>query len=64
MAEKWEMSGVLAKNRLWEEGQPTLSGHCIIGDQSYLISGWLKKSVNGEEFLSLSFRVMDAAQEF
>ena len=63
MVEQWEMSGVLAPNRLWEEGQPTFSGHCIIGDQSYLISGWLKKEVSGEEFISLSFRDMDAAQD-
>ncbi len=63
-AEVWEMSAILGPNRLRERSDdPTHRGHCIIGDQSFLILGWRKQDSGGEAFLHLSFRDLEEIGE-
>ncbi len=61
--EIWEMSGVLGPNRLSADpDDPTHRGHCIIGDQSFLISGWRKEDLQGD-YLLLAFRELEASED-
>ncbi len=61
--ESWEMSGVLGPNRLREGGdEPTHRGHCIIGDASFLISGWCKEDPQGD-YLLLTFCELEASED-
>ena len=61
--ESWEMSGILGPNRLSEDpDDPTHRGHCIIGDLSFLISGWCKEDPQGG-YLLLTFRELEASED-
>ena len=51
-------SGSLFKNNYKEkENQPDRTGKARIGGVDYKISGWVKKTQSGDQYLSLSFQV-------
>lgn len=52
-----ENSGAVFVNDKKEKGsqQPDRKGDALIGGVEYWVSGWLKKTNSGDQFLSLSF---------
>lgn len=59
----WKMSGILGPNGLREDpNEPAQKGHCIIGDQSFLISGWDKTGPEGK-YLVLTFHELGNSAE-
>lgn len=51
------LRGALFQNSERREGKkdPHYRGQCEIGGKEYWVSGWKKKSKNGDPYLSLSF---------
>ena len=63
----WEIkpnTGSLFKNqRKTEERQPDSTGKAMIGGKTYWVSGWVKKTRDGEKWMSLAFKETDEAQQ-
>lgn len=54
------MTGALFVNdKKQSDNHPDRKGSCEIDGVEYWISGWIKKTKDGKQFLSLSFRVKD-----
>lgn len=57
-------SGSLFKNNYKEkETQPDRTGKAKIGGVEYKISGWVKKTQSGDQYLSLSFQLPKEQQQ-
>lgn len=55
-----DLTGTLFRNdRKTTDKHPDKSGSCKINGQEYWISGWLKYSDNGEERISLAFKLKE-----
>jgi hypothetical protein len=46
-----------------EDAHPDRSGSAKIGGVNYWVNGWLKKTKDGQPYLSLSFKPKDAAAD-
>jgi len=57
------LSGALFKNdKAGVEARPDYTGSCEIAGVQYWLSAWVKTSKAGEKFMSLSFKLKDAAK--
>jgi hypothetical protein len=54
---------VFVNNRKEKDTHPDRTGRCMIDGKMYWISGWIKqKPSDGEHWMSLAFKAMDAEQ--
>jgi len=61
--EQKDNSGALFKNERKEsENHPDRTGTALIDGVEYWVSGWLKKSKDGEPYMSLAFKPKDDAR--
>lgn len=53
---------VFVNNEKESDNHPDRKGDAKIGGVDYWVSGWLKKTKDGQTFMSLAFKAKDAAK--
>jgi hypothetical protein len=62
--EQRDNSGSLfVNNRKQQDNHPDRTGKAMIGGVMYYVNGWLKKTKDGETWLSLAFKPVDGQQK-
>ena len=64
MENKYDNSGSLNKNTYkTKDGQPDYRGKAMVAGVRYQLGAWLKTGKDGDQFLSINFKLIDESQE-